>query len=313
MRIYLLQVVSLFCVYTTALQAQENDAINTFQGQDIEAMKATENIDFVAATTTETSAFEASKPLNSPDKEGNTKIGFFETPNSPYKMDWRAEAFIIPAGIGVMTASMFLDKTKGVCLPGSYNMDHMIGINRRSVRPINERPAKISDGFFFGSVAAPSLLLFDKDIRRDKSFYMMWAEVMLINSSLTMMAKSAADHPRPYVYNSSENDNAKMEGKDPLRSFFSGHTSMTAASTFFMAKVWTDYHPHSKWRFAVWGAAAATPAVTGYLRVRAGMHFPTDVALGYVVGAATGYLVPLVHQKLQQRKEREHPHKMEAF
>jgi hypothetical protein len=34
---------------------------------------------------------------------------------------------------------------------------------------------------------------------------------------------------------------------------------------------------------------------TGGLRVEAGQHFPTDVAAGAAIGAASGTLVPLLH------------------
>jgi membrane-associated phospholipid phosphatase len=88
---------------------------------------------------------------------------------------------------------------------------------------------------------------------------------------------------------------------------------MAAASMFFMAKVYSDYHPNSRWRYAVWTVAALSPATTALLRVRAGKHFPIDVALGYVVGAATGYLVPFAHQKLQQKRLREQPKLLEGF
>ena len=38
------------------------------------------------------------------------------------------------------------------------------------------------------------------------------------------------------------------------------------------------------------------PAVTGYLRFKAGKHFPTDIIVGYGVGATIGYLVPELHK-----------------
>ena len=42
--------------------------------------------------------------------------------------------------------------------------------------------------------------------------------------------------------------------------------------------------------------AALAPATVGFLRVKGGKHFPTDVLTGLVVGAATGYLVPRLHK-----------------
>ena len=75
------------------------------------------------------------------------------------------------------------------------------------------------------------------------------------------------------------------------------HTSLSAAGSFFAARVFSDYYPDSKWKPVVWGAAVAIPAVTGYLRVRGGRHFPTDVIAGYAVGALAGWGVPALHKR----------------
>jgi len=93
---------------------------------------------------------------------------------------------------------------------------------------------------------------------------------------------------------------------DSQLSFFSGHTSATATATFFTAKIWSDYNPESKWKPVVWTAAAAVPAVAGYLRVKAGKHYVSDVVTGYAVGALVGYFVPHLHKikKGEKRKLR---------
>ena len=78
--------------------------------------------------------------------------------------------------------------------------------------------------------------------------------------------------------------------------FFSGHTSSSAYFSFFTAKVFADTHPNSKWKPVVWGSAIALPAMTGYLRYKAGKHFPTDVIVGYGVGAAFGILIPELYK-----------------
>jgi len=37
------------------------------------------------------------------------------------------------------------------------------------------------------------------------------------------------------------------------------------------------------------------PAIQGYLRVRAGKHFPTDVITGYIVGLGSAWLMHKMH------------------
>ena len=82
---------------------------------------------------------------------------------------------------------------------------------------------------------------------------------------------------------------------DARKSFFSGHTSMTAANSFYAAKVYADMYPDSKWKPWVWTAAALLPAVTAQQRMAAGKHFFTDVLVGYGVGALIGWGIPQLH------------------
>ena len=89
---------------------------------------------------------------------------------------------------------------------------------------------------------------------------------------------------------------SQKSGRDARMSFFSGHTSTVAAFSFFGAKVFSDYSDNTTHKALVWTGAVILPAVVGYLRVRAGRHFPTDVIAGYLVGGAIGYLVPYPQQ-----------------
>lgn len=229
------------------------------------------------------------------------RLPFFDNPTSPYVVSWKADAFLAPAGATLFGVALMADKNKPTAVYGTYSPRDVNRLDRHFIRPYHKLPAKVSDVFMFGSVAMPALLLIDKDIRKDKSFYLMYAEVLALNGGLTYFTKTLVDRHRPFAYAAGTYPSV-VDGKEPLRSFFSGHTSFTAASLFFMAKVYHDYHPHSRWRYAVWTGAAVVPAVTGLLRMRAGKHFPTDVAAGYIVGAATGFLVPWVHHRLKLRQ-----------
>ena len=119
---------------------------------------------------------------------------------------------------------------------------------------------------------------------------------MLINQALTDISKYTVLRPRPYVWTEGFPANRALNSNDQA-SFFSGHTSGSAAATFFFARVFSDYFPGSKLKPYVWGLAATLPAVTGYFRVKAGKHYPSDVITGYLVGGAIGYLVPTLHKR----------------
>jgi len=124
----------------------------------------------------------------------------------------------------------------------------------------------------------------------------LYGETAFITTGITLLIKATVKRNRPFVYNS-DAPLAKKTTRNARTAFLSGHTSISAANSFFAAKVFSDYYPDSKWKPAVWTTAAVIPAITGYLRVRAGKHFPTDTIAGYALGAAAGILIPHLHKK----------------
>jgi membrane-associated phospholipid phosphatase len=156
---------------------------------------------------------------------------------------------------------------------------------------------KLSDYGLYAGVALPGLLLLNEATRSDiGKITILYAETMAIAGGLTNITKTGFARPRPYVYGPGWIPDKELSSGDQA-AFVSGHTSLSAAGSFFFARVFSDYHPDSKLKPYVWGLAATVPAVTGYLRVRAGRHYPTDVIAGYALGAAVGYLVPTLHKK----------------
>lgn len=154
-----------------------------------------------------------------------------------------------------------------------------------------------SDRTMYASVGINALFLLHKKSRNDfGTISVLLAETMVINGGLTNLSKTIFRRPRPYVYNPSWSSDRLITNTDRT-SMVSGHTSGAAAGTFFFARVFSDYYPNSKIKPYVWGLAATLPALTGYLRIRADKHYPSDVIAGYFLGAAIGYLVPTLHKK----------------
>ncbi len=148
-----------------------------------------------------------------------------------------------------------------------------------------------------GMAALPLTLLLDNDIRHD------WIDVMLMGLEVNMVAVSIyAVSPlgplfqsryRPVIYY----PNAPVNRNDGSQknSFYSGHTSSAAAASYFMAKVYCDYHPDAN-EYLVYGAATIPPLVMGYVRFMSLNHFPSDIAAGYAVGTLCGILIPELHK-----------------
>ncbi|GMT49983.1 MAG: hypothetical protein IEMM0008_1522 [bacterium] len=57
------------------------------------------------------------------------------------------------------------------------------------------------------------------------------------------------------------------------------------------------------YKIAIWSFSAAIPITTGYLRVKGGRHFPTDVITGVAFGSFIGWLIPELHKKKYLNKK----------
>jgi len=173
----------------------------------------------------------------------------------------------------------------------------LLSIERGASENFSLRSDLHSDYFRDAIYFAPFALLFSKQGRENSlEILSMYTQVFALNGGITKMSKEGFGRFRPYAFN----DLAPLELQlDPTtkRSFISGHTSHVASLSFFTAKVYADLYPESKMRYLIWTLAATAPAVTGYLRVNAGRHFISDVLLGYAVGAAVGYFIPVLHQR----------------
>ena len=224
---------------------------------------------------------------------------------SPYTINWKSESAFL--GMGVLsTGTGFLVASKVSPLSpeaiADLNRSAINGFDRQATFNYSPAAANLSDALLIGSHALPGIFLLNKESRSDfDNIALLYGETYLLTSGLTLLSKSLTLRTRPYIYNERTEDRLKVMTNARF-SFFSGHTSITTANCFFVAKVFSDYFPNSKMKPYVWGMAITIPAVTAYLRVASGKHFPTDVIFGYGIGAAIGMLIPHLHSKQKDTK-----------
>lgn len=223
-----------------------------------------------------------------------------------YKLKYHVDIPVTAIGIGGFTASTMIARQKtGASVEQVQLLDKsdIWGFDRSAANRWCPKSAEASDVLLYSSLAAPVLLFMNKNVRREKyTVGAMWAQTMLLSAGLTCFVKEVASRNRPYMYNKAASDDIKTS-KDARLSFFSGHTSMAASSCFFMAKVYTDLNPDSRIKPLIWTGAAVLPAAVGVLRYTAGKHYPSDILVGYITGAAIGYLVPYLHKKRAEKLE----------
>lgn len=179
----------------------------------------------------------------------------------------------------------------------ALNPDDVNGFDRGAAGNYNPGAKDASDFIFSAAIPTPLIFFaFDKKMRKN---YLRLSLLYWESMSFMGVAYSTSlqfnNRRRPYTYNMDLPMNVRTKGGGK-NSFYSGHTGLVATSTFFLASVYADYHPNSKYKWVLFTSAGAVTFLTAFLRVRAGEHFPTDVILGGLVGTASGILVPYFHK-----------------
>lgn len=152
----------------------------------------------------------------------------------------------------------------------------------------------ISDGAGYVSVGTPlvmfgiGLLNHDADLRK-KGFDIGLAVGVTIVETYAL--KYAISRPRPYI----THPDLSPLGHENSFSFPSGHSS---AAFSFATSLSMNYR---HWYVAVPAFAWAT--ATAYSRLYLGVHYPTDVLTGAVLGVGTAWITHKVNKKWQQKKE----------
>lgn len=174
--------------------------------------------------------------------------------------------------------------------------ENVPGFDRWAIKPYNEKIDKASYIPFYAAMPAPLLLLLDNKIRKDGFKVMfLYLETMAITGLMYTGSMYLTNRYRPYVYDPASPMDKRVTGNSK-NSFYAGHVHLVGSSMFFIAKVWSDYHPESKIKWLFYTGAAGITAATALMRHQAGMHFPSDLLLGAGLGAVTGILVPAIHK-----------------
>ena len=179
----------------------------------------------------------------------------------------------------------------------SLKISDLDWFDRWAVHPYSHSIDKLSYIPFYVAMPLP-LIAFGIDSRMRQDFWkltFLYGEAMILTGVLYTSAVHYVSRLRPLTYESASPVEERTSSNS-RNSFFAGHVALVGTSLFFIAQSYADYHPDSRYKWAFYTGAAAITGLTGYLRNRAGEHFPTDVGLGAVVGVASGLFTPMLHR-----------------
>jgi len=229
--------------------------------------------------------------------------------DSPYTINVKREIPYFVAGLGLLTSGLIV-KAKNEEEP--FTVSQLQSLDRSKINRFDrgattnssKKASHISDIILYSSSALPLYFLSNHHTKKDfLPLLVMSAEIYSITGGLLLNGKFLFNRSRPLTYNPEFSDKERTNSTSKL-SFFSGHTAQTASFSVFLAKVLTDYHPGMKTglKISLWAFALSLPATIGYLRVKGGHHFNSDVLTGFVIGSAVGWLIPQLHKQKKDSK-----------
>jgi undecaprenyl-diphosphatase len=122
-----------------------------------------------------------------------------------------------------------------------------------------------------------------------------YGESLTLTLAVDDLVKIAVRRPRPIDYTTSTP--AGDSNTDLSLSFFSGHEATLAAITGTATYLAFVHAPDSPRPWLTLAGGTLLTGFVGYERIRAGAHFPTDIMMGALAGAAVGVLVPHLHRQ----------------
>lgn len=221
-----------------------------------------------------------------------------------YNLDWRLDGSVLGSAIALYVSDLILFDNPLITFDEINGLDknQIWSFDRPAIYQFSPSSRTTSDHFRNVLSVAPLALYFSNKMKGNaKEYTVMYIETMALNFGLTQFVKSSVGRVRPFIYNPEIPIEWKII-KTAKRSFFSGHVSHTASLSFLTARVFADLHPDSPLRPVVWASAIVAPALTGYFRYEAGRHFPSDLIIGYAMGAMIGYFMPILHRVKSQNK-----------
>jgi membrane-associated phospholipid phosphatase len=219
----------------------------------------------------------------------------------------------LPLEIGLLGAGSGLNgigqlihvRHQPVPLEGLDRSRITLALDRRAVGNHSQSAARASDWMVTASTAYPLLVSVasaprGNTLRAPLLRLIPYLEASLLSDGATQILKRGVSRPRPYLYQSvgGTGPSERSRTDDPFLSFPSGHSSHAWCAAAFAVVDHALTRPRaSGWENAAVGLGGGLVATTtGWLRVRAGQHFPSDVAAGAAVGGLFGAAVPLLHR-----------------
>ena len=218
----------------------------------------------------------------------------------PFSLDPLADAALIGGGLALYGGSLYLESKKPMPDKTAVDPNSIPFFDRLYPSAPSASLSTAGDDLALASSALPLVLLFGRSGNEMLTLGVMYIETLGLAYGLDSFLKSVVVRYRPYAYSTSTP--ADFSNSEITASFPSSHATLAFSAAVFTGFVFDELNPDSNLRPWVWASGLAVAAVVSTLRVASGDHFLSDVVAGGVIGAASGFLVPLLHERIHAIK-----------
>jgi membrane-associated phospholipid phosphatase len=215
-------------------------------------------------------------------------------PRSAYRLSFNLDAPLLLLGGALASSFLFLDETGPPACAPLCDRSSVNAFDRPFAGIYHPAWTTVGDVALAGTLLlVPLGVILGEPTWGGLGDLLVVGEAALLTSAVQVLASYAVDRPRPRVYG----ETAPLDQRDDAnagRSFFSGHVANALAVTIVSTTaLFRTRHRTLAWTVLASGLTGS--ALVGVSRIAAGGHFPSDVLVGYAVGAAVGIALPALH------------------
>lgn len=168
------------------------------------------------------------------------------------------------------------------------------GLDRVKPMPYNGKIAGHSDWILMSTAFLSALPALNPQKQKiEWNYANLLAQNLIITTNFTQTVKLLVQRKRPLT----QHPNYVESGNnDDHYSFFSGHSSFTAAAAT-TAMLYAYRYDGGKWTKPVAWASVGLALTTGGMRIAAGKHYTSDVLTGFLIGTGISLLNARLHEK----------------